>query len=410
MQTVLITGAASGIGRDAARLFARAGWQCVLVDRNAEALDEVGRGLAAPASGLLASGSLSHQMRAIDLTDPMQVASLAEGTPTLDAIVNNAGMSDTSNVPLAEQPPEQLQRLLALNLAVPAAVVDACGALLKPGARVVNVSSGAGLHAIPSRGAYSPSKAGVIAQTLALAAARPELCATVLCPGFVRTDLVEGLIRAGRLDPAAAVTKIPLGRMAAPEELGRALFFLASPGAAALRGQRISVDGGSSIYGGSRAFAPARLAVLPFELPTQLAIEGGGEAPWRGVAPASVAEPHYAACLDLSPLAAPAAGLLQAVHAAGVRFAAAHPQQASLTVLLPTPKPGRWQDAGDFAAARMLVSTFACEWGDRALRINALQVPMEGFDAAAMHPLLRYVSGAGAQYLTGQTLVCQGGA
>lgn len=400
MQTVLITGAASGIGREAARLFAGAGWQCVLVDHNERALHQLGQSLPSPASA-------AHVLRTIDLTDPKQIASLGDGTPALDALLNNAGMSDASNTPLAEQGPEQIGRLLALNLAAPAAVVDACAHLLKPGARLVNVSSGAGLHAIPWRGAYSPSKAGLIAQTLALAQARPDWCVTVLCPGFVRTELVDGLIQAGRLRPEGAVGKIPLGRMAAPEEMAHALYFLASPGAVPLSGQMLAVNGGSSVYGGSQPLAPTTLNPQPLNLPTQLEVCGGDGAAWQAVAQSPTDQPHYAACLDLSPLYCGSAGLLHAVHAAAVRFAARYPQQASLTLLLPSEKTGCWQEAGDAAATRMLISTLACEWGPHALRINALEVPAD-LDPQALHPLLRFVCGSAAQYLTGQTLICRG--
>lgn len=399
MQTVLITGAASGIGRDASRLFASAGWQCVLVDYNEQALHALGRSLPHPAEA-------AHVLRTIDLTDAKQIELLSEGTPALDAVLNNAGMSDSSNTPLAEQSPQQASRLLALNLAAPAAVVDACSQLLKPGARIVNVSSGAGLHAIPYRGAYSPSKAGLIAQTRALAQARPDLCVTVLCPGFVRTELVAGLIEAGRINPERAVAKIPLGRMAAPEEMAQALFFLASTGAAPLSGQVLAVNGGSSIYGGSQAFAPATLETLLLDMPVRLEVSGGNAEAWQAVAQAGSAEPHYAACLDLSPLHSEGS-LLQAVHEAAIRFAARHAQQASLTLLLPPDEGGRWQDAGDGAAARMLVATLACEWGSRALRINALEVPPDT-DPQSLHALLRYVCGPAAQYVTGQTLICRG--
>lgn len=399
MQTVLITGAASGIGRDTARLFARAGWQCVLVDHNEKALRDVGQSLPAPASA-------AHVLRTIDLTDAHQIASLREGTPALDAILNNAGMSDASNTPLVDQDPAQMGRLLALNLAAPAAVVDACAPLLKPGARIVNVSSGAGLHAIPWRGAYSPSKAGLIAQTQALAQAHPEWCVTVLCPGFVRTELVDALIQAGRLKPEGAVAKIPLGRMAHPAEMAQALYFLASPGAAPLSGQTFPVNGGSSVYGGSQPLPPSTVEVLPMDRPLRLEVCGGDAGPWQAVADAPADGPHYAACLDLSPLHAAPAGLLQAVHSAAARFAARHTQQASLTLLLPAAKPADWQTAGDAAAARMLIATLACEWGSRARRINALEVPAD-IEPAALHPLLRYACGSAAQFLTGQTLVCQ---
>lgn len=401
MQSVLITGAASGIGRDTARLFAAAGWRCVLVDRNGPALQSL-------ADSLVAAGHGAPLLRAADLTDAAQIAALVQGLPPLDALLNNAGMSDASNTPLVEQAPEQLERLLALNLAAPARLVDACSTLLRPGARIVNVSSGAGLAAIPWRGGYSPSKAGLIAQTRALAAAHPEWCVTVLAPGFVRTELVDGLIQAGRIIPERAVAKIPLGRMAAPAELAQALFFLASPQARPLSGQVLAFNGGSSIYGGSQACAPATLELLPLELPLQLQVVGDDAQRWQGIAPAALAQPHYAACLDVSPLRAPAGGLLAAVHAAATRFAGRHAERAALTVLLPAQGALPWQQAGDAAAARMLVATLACEWGARALRINALQLPQR-VTPAALHGLLRFVSGAQAQYLTGQTLVCQDG-
>ncbi len=407
-QSVLITGAASGIGRAAARLFAAAGWQCVLVDHNAQALQEVGHSLHV-------AGAARHVLHTVDLTDPQQIASLRDRIPRLDAVINNAGMSDASNTPLAAQGPAHMGKLLALNLAAPAAVVDACTPLLKPGARVVNVSSGAGLHAIPWRGAYSPSKAGLIAQTKALAHAHPEWCVTVLCPGFVRTELVDALIDAGRINPERAVGKIPLGRMAPPEEMAQALFFLASAGAAPLSGQAFAVNGGSSIYGGSQAFAPATLAPLPLDLPLQLELCGDAHA-WQAVeglmkggevtdAVTDMSGAHYAACLDTSPLQAQPSSLLHAVHAAAARFAARYPQQASLTLLLPPAATGTWQTAGDAAAARMMVSTLACEWGGQALRINALEVAPNA-DPAALLPLLRYVCGAAAQYVTGQTFIC----
>lgn len=398
MQTVLITGAASGIGRDTARLFAHAGWQCVLVDRNEQALREVGHSLPAPASA-------AHVLRTIDLTDPRQIASLQDGTPELDAILNNAGMSDASNTPLVDQDPQQMDRLLALNLAAPAAVVDACTHLLKSNARVVNVSSGAGLNAIPWRGAYSPSKAGLIAQTQALANAHPEWCVTVLCPGFVRTELVDALIQAGCLNPEAALARIPLGRMAHPDEMAQALYFLASPGAAPLSGQKLPVNGGSSIYGGSQPLPPTTLSTLPLDMPMRLDIFGGDASPWQALGPALTDGPHYAACLDLSPLQAAPAGLLKAVYAAAKRFSLSHTQQASLTLLLPAVQPDTWKTAGDAAAARMLIATLACEWGSRALRVNALEVPAD-IDPPSLFPLLRYACGSAAQFLTGQTLVC----
>lgn len=405
MPAVLITGAASGIGRAAATLFAAAGWQCVLVDHNAQALQQLG-------ALLPAAPSAPHQLRTIDLTDAAQVATLAEGLPALDALINNAGMSDASNTPLVAQGPAQTARLLALNLSAPAAVVNACATRLTAGARIVNVASGAGLSAIPWRGAYSPSKAGLIAQTQALARARPDWCVTVLAPGFVRTELVDGLIQAGRLNPQNAVAKIPLGRMAEPVEMAHALFFLASPAASALNGQVLALNGGSSVYGGSQPFAPTSLAPRHLQLPMQLTVCGSEDAQWaawgapHADAGAVAGADAYAAVLDVSPLKAPADSLFAAVHAAAVEFAQRHDRHASLTLLLPRVQdlaPHNWQAEGQHAAARMLVSTLACEWGAQALRVNALTVPPD-VAPQALRPLLTYMSGAAAQYLTGQIL------
>lgn len=394
MPTVLITGAASGIGRAAVRLFAAQGWRCVLVDRDAEGLARLLAELPAPPEG-------THQSCVVDLTVPADIQALAARVPALDALVNNAGLSDSRNIPLAEQGAADLERLLALNLHAPAALVQALAPRLGPGARIVNVASGAGLRAIPWRGAYSPSKAGLIAQTQALARARPDWCATVLSPGFVRTELVEGLIAAGRLRPEGALAKIPLGRMADPEEMAAALVFLASPAAAPLSGQVLAVDGGSSVYGGSQTLPLATLAPLP--LPTPLALTVEGRVPDLALPPPTATAVAYAACLDATPFQALPGQRLQAVHAAAVRFAARHPQQASLTLLLPSPAPVDWSQAGDAAASRMLVATLACEWSACALRINALEVPPD-LPPAQLAPVVEFIAGARAQYLTGQTL------
>ena len=205
MPTVLITGAASGIGRAAAHRFAADGWRCVLVDRDGEGL-----------AGLRPALPGAHVAHVADLTDAAQVAGLASLSETLDAVLNNAGASDPRGVALVDQPADEQARLAALNLEAPAAVLAAVDARLSPGARIVAVASGAGLRAIPQRGWYSATKAGLIAQTRAFACARPDLVVTVLCPGFVRTELVDALIAAGPPPPRPAGPETPPGPVAAP--------------------------------------------------------------------------------------------------------------------------------------------------------------------------------------------------
>lgn len=402
MQTVVITGAASGIGLACAQRAAQRGWRCVLLDRD-------GPGLERLIAALPRSPLGEHIAQAIDLTDAAAIAALPQalqvaGLSALAALINNAGMSDDRKLPLVEQGESGMQRLLALNLQAPARLVEALAPLLVRQARVVNVASGAGLRAIPWRGAYSPSKAGLIAQTQALAQARPDWCVTVLSPGFVRTELVETLIAEGRLLPERALAKIPLGRMAAPAEMAEALCFLASPAAAPLSGQVLALDGGSSIYGGSQALAPTDLQPLPLDSATAWTVQGDDHGIWNSCRAEPERHPAYPAWLDVSPLHS--AGQLSAVYAAAVRFAQQQPRSASLTLLLPAPAAGRWQDAGDAAAARMLITTLACEWGGSGRRINALECA-QPLAPQVLQPLLDYLGGAQAQYLTGQVLRCQ---
>jgi NAD(P)-dependent dehydrogenase (short-subunit alcohol dehydrogenase family) len=389
MDTVLLTGAASGIGRATAHRLAAAGHRCVLVDRNAPALQALQTELPAPAGD-------AHLARVTDLTDAGQIAALADGMPHLDAIINNAGMTDSSNRPTVEQSTQDWQRLLDLNLHAPARVVSALRGRLGPGARVVNVASGAGLRAIPWRGGYSPSKAGLIAQSRALARADPDLRVTVLCPGYVQTELVAGLIASGRLDPARAVAKIPLGRLADPEEIACALAFVAGLLAEPLADGLLCVDGGSSVYGGSQTYAPRpRDARVSLDTPLSLTVRGDWPLPAGGV------RPGYPAVLDATVLSSPPGQRLAAVLQAARRFDLDGP--ASLTLLLPGGENLAWDHAGDHAAARMLIASLACEWGPAARRINAVEVAPDTAPAT-LAPLLRFVAGAQAQYLTGQVL------
>lgn len=395
MDTVLLTGAASGIGRAAAWRLAASGTRCVLVDRDAPAL-------AALVAALPPGTAGAHLVRCADLTDAAQIAALARDLPPLDALLNNAGMTDSRALGLTAHAPADFQRLMDLNLHAPLRLFEALRGRLRAGARIVNVASGAGLRAIPWRSGYSPSKAGLIAQTRALARAHPQLRINVLCPGFVRTELVAGLIADGRLDPVRAVAKIPLGRLGEPDELACALAFLASAQAAPLTGAVMAVDGGSSIFGGSQAYAPGAVAPLPADTPTALALSELPDTLAHVLSAGAPAPAGYAACIDGSVCRSAAGARAEALLAAARRFDATGP--CSLTLLLPpeppTPDPAQ---AGEAAALRMLVSALACEWGPQARRINAVQLGPDT-DPVALAPMLRFVAGAQAQYLTGQTL------
>lgn len=341
-----------------------------------------------------------HRVLTADLTNTAAVEALAERVGTLDALINNAGMSDGGNLAVVDQDDAAWLPLVALNLDAPARLVLAFSSRLVPGARIVNVASGAGLRAIPWRGAYSASKAGLIAMARALASERDDWCVTTLCPGFVRTALVDSLITSGRLQPADAVAKIPLGRMADPEDMAEMLAFLASEDAAPLSGLCLSSDGGSSVFGGSRAFAPAMQPPVPLDMPVSVEIIGTPAEAWQLVASG---DGHgYRAVLDFTPLDAEPGQWLEAVRIAARRFKRAHAGPASLTLMLPPEETGDWRAAADAAAARMLLATLACEWGAEDLRINGVQADCH--DPGALAPLLRFIAGPRARYMTGQVL------
>lgn len=397
MPAVLITGAGSGMGRAAALQLAQLGWDCWLADRSPA--------IAQVQQQCLQLGAPQAQAFQLDLTDAQARARMCSQLPMLDALVNNAGISDSSGIALVEQTPEQLALLLRLNLEVPQRLFEACVPRLRPGARVVNVASGAGLKAIPWRGLYSPSKAGLIALTKGLAQAWPQFALSVLCPGFVRTELVQGLIDSGRLVLAEAVAKIPLGRLAEPQEMAAAIVFLAQEPARVLSGQVLSVDGGSSVYGGSRPCGLSQMPVVEQGAALQLQALEPGESRWSSLAvPAAQAKAVYQAVFSTAACQTPgSASLADSVLAAARQFHAAQQRNASLLLLLPAGAANDWQYQTELATARMLIATLACEWGADALRINALLVA-ERTPVAAVQPLAHFLSSAQAQFITGQTL------
>ena len=351
--TVMITGAASGIGLATAHFFAEKNWRCILVDCDEVKLRDLSKALPNPTEGF-------HSFECLDLTSTQDIAALASRVTSLDVLINNAGITDSLNVPLVNQTEANFRSLLKLNLQVPADLTQALNASLKPGAHIINVASGAGLKAIPWRGAYSTSKAGLIAQTQALAKARPDLCVTVL-------------------------------------------YFWATPAAVQLSGQQICVDGGSSVFGGSQPYATAVHAPRSWNTPLALNVKGGEVSDW--LPPSTLnAESPYLACLNLSLMSLKPEQALNQLCQVATEFANEFTAQASLTVLIPLRLGESWQDAGHNAAIRMLISSLACEWGPQSLRINALEIP-SSMSACDVAPVVHFLAGASAQYITGQTWV-----
>ncbi|MBR0825120.1 SDR family oxidoreductase [Bradyrhizobium manausense] len=261
-RVVLITGAAAGIGWAAARRFAAQGARVLIADIDAD-----------KAAGRASALGAAHASFAVDMAQPEQVAEMVRTCVSrlggLDVLVNNAGRTDTDGLGVVDQPVSTFENLVAVNLRGSLVAAEQAAAVMRRsrGGAIVNIASGAALRPVPFRNGYSASKAGVLAMTRhhACAWARDGIRVNAVAPGYTRTELVEALIARGRIDPVAVARRIPLGRMAAPEEIAAAITFLASPRVSSITGSTFLVDGGSLLGGpgpagetNSRAAPPGR--------------------------------------------------------------------------------------------------------------------------------------------------------
>ena len=244
IRTMLITGAAGGIGRAAVGHFSRKGWQVIGVDRA-----PYGEGF--PSNGLFIQSDIARPESMEAIFDQVK-----DFTPALDALVNNAALQIAK--PFMETTVEEWDQVMASNLrAVFLAVKSAYPLLVAAGAgAIVNVSS---VHAVATSAniaAYAASKGGLLALTRALAIefAPDHVRVNAILPGAVDTGMLrDGLSRghAGsgsleeRLDNLARKTVI--GRVGTPEEIAHAIYFLADIGQSSfMTGQALIVDGGAT--------------------------------------------------------------------------------------------------------------------------------------------------------------------
>ena len=179
----------------------------------------------------------------LDVTDSTQWARLIAALPALHVLVNNAGVSDSSA--LLETTDAAWDRTIAINQrGVFLGMRECIPAIARSGGgAVVNVSSVFGLRSSPGYLAYRASKAAVVLMTRSVAAAhgRDGVRVNVICPGLVRTPLLEA---EDQVAVMAMAEGLPLGRIAEPEEIARAVTFLASDDASFITGSELIIDGG----------------------------------------------------------------------------------------------------------------------------------------------------------------------
>lgn len=244
-KVVLVTGAASGMGRATARLFADEGARVAVVDRDADGVRAVAEDIvAAHGDGAAAAWALDLR-RPEDI--PVVVGEVVDRLGPIDILVNNAGIAVPAVADGEGAAYEDAWDLtLTVNLAAHHRLVRAClPHLRRDGAgRIVNVASTEGIGASRYNSPYVAAKHGVIGLTRALAVELGASGVTVnaVCPGPIRTGMTAGIPDAAK--DKFARRKVPLRRYGDPEEVAHITLSLVLPAASYLTGAIVPVDGG----------------------------------------------------------------------------------------------------------------------------------------------------------------------
>ena len=255
-KTALISGAASGIGRASAILFAAEGAKVVVLDR-APAVEETAATIRD--AGGHAIARVNDSSEEAEVVDAIETAMREFGA--LDVCFANAGVSG-GLVPLQEQTPEHWMEVLKINLIGTFLAVKHAARVMTPRGRgsIVCTASVAGLRSGAGGSPYSASKAGVISlvQTTAYQLAGSGVRINAICPGLIETGMTRSIFeqaktrgtdhRIGQLNP--------LRRPGAPLEIAQMALFLASDAASYVNGQAVAVDGGLS---SSHPIVPPRM-------------------------------------------------------------------------------------------------------------------------------------------------------
>ena len=240
-KVAIITGAASGIGKATAKLFAEHGAKVVVADIDKDGGSQI--------VTQIQNGGNEAIFVETDVTlkvnTEKMVAQTVETYGKLDILFNNAGIA--MRLPVAELPEEDWHRCLDVNLtgvflcakaAIPAMLKNGCGS-------IINMSSIYGVVGADVRAAYVASKGGVtnLTRGMALDYAENNIRVNCICPGFVETPLVAGVIKTPE-EYQTLADKHPMCRLGQPEEIAYGALYLASDESAFVTGIALPIDGG----------------------------------------------------------------------------------------------------------------------------------------------------------------------
>lgn len=239
MRVALVTGSAQGVGFATAKLFAETGFHVIMTD--VQPLDAQIEILAANGGSVSAlSGDVSSEEFVIELAEK-----IAHEHKAADVLVNNAGISLIC--PAEDTSIEQWQRVISINLTGPFLLCREIGKqmLARRRGNIVNVASIAGLHGIIDRSAYNTSKHGLVGLTRTLAAewGGRGVRVNAVCPGWIKTEMDEADQGSGAYSDSDIIDRVPMGRFAKPEDIARAIAFLAHEDSF-INGASLPVDGG----------------------------------------------------------------------------------------------------------------------------------------------------------------------
>jgi len=252
-RSALVTGSTSGIGLGVATALAEAGANVILNGfGDASEIERIRAGLA-ERTGV----EVVHS--AADMSKPdqieMMVASAVDCFGGVDVLVNNAGVQFVS--PVDEFPAAKWEQIIAINLSSNFYTTKAALPGMKAGnwGRIINIASAHGLVASPFKSAYVAAKHGVLGltKTVALEVAQTAITCNAICPGYVKTPLVERQIRdqakahqmtEEQVVREAILASQPNKRFVEVKEIGEFVLFLCSSGAASITGAALPIEGG----------------------------------------------------------------------------------------------------------------------------------------------------------------------